>query len=131
MYKEIMIERVDGSHDPTPMLANAATPLRYKQIFGEDLLTLFANTEEVDAEGRRRYHIDFLSELAFVMAMQAQAHDGKLKMEKITAGGLLDWLENYEGMAIENAIEDIVDVYMGNTKTASEAKKNNEEQSES
>lgn len=132
MYKEVMIARADGKDEPTPMLANAATPLRYKQIFGDDLLTLFANAEQMDESGRKSYHIDFVAELAFIMAMQAKAHsDDKIKLEKLSANSLIDWLEDFDSMAIENAIEDIIEVYMGNTKTGSEAKKNKDEQSES
>lgn len=131
MYREVMIERANGSQDPTPLMANAATPRRYKQVFGEDLLTLFANAEKKDENGTS-YHIDFLAELAYIMAMQAQAaNNNKVKLDKLSANGILNWLENYEGMAIENAATDILDVYLGNTATASEAKKNNEEQSES
>lgn len=130
MYKDVMIARCDGKDEPTPMLANAATSLRFKQIFGEDLLTLFANAES-EENGRRIYSIDFISELAFVMAMQAKAHDGKIKMEKLNTNSLIDWLEDYDGMSMENACQEILDVYLGNTRVDSQAKKNNEEQSES
>lgn len=130
MFKEVMIERADGSDTLTPLMANAATSRRYKQVFGEDLLTLFANAETDDENGKA-YHIDFLAELAYIMNMQALAADGKAKLDKLNPNGLLDWLEQFEGMAIENAATDILNVYLANTATASTAKKNKEEQSES
>ena len=130
MFKEVFIQRVDGSDDTTPILANAATPLRYKHIFGDDLLTKFAN--KTDENGSERYQIDFLGELAFVMAMQAAAlTDKSIKLEKLNPDKYMDWLEQFEGMAIENAAEDILNTYLGNVQGDSEAKKNNEEQNES
>lgn len=132
MFKEVSIQRFDGSDKPTPLLANAATPLRYKHIFGDDLLTMFANARTVSEDGKESYHIDFLGELAFIMAMQAAAlSDKSVKLDKLNQDKYLDWLEQYDGMAIENASEDILGVYLGNVKTDSESKKNNEEQSES
>ena len=128
-----MIKRADGSDKATPLLANAATPRRYKQIFKEDLLTLFANAAQTDENGERHYQIDFMAELAFVMAMQAKALDDKkpLKIEKLNEDALIDWLEQYDGMAIENAASEIMDVYLGNIHSDSESKKNSDEQSES
>lgn len=131
MYKEVVIVRVDGSEDPTPLLANAATPRRFKQIFHKDLLTLFANSQKQDEDGGKIYNIDFIAELTFVMAMQAQAReDSKIKLDKLNDNSLLDWLEQYDGMSIENAVQDILDVYFSNANSESESKKNNEEQSE-
>lgn len=132
MYKEVSIARFDGKDEPTPMLANAATPLRYKHIFEEDLLTLFANAKQTDADGNERYSIDFLGELAFVMAMQAASlTDKNVKMERLNQEQYINWLEQFDSMAIENASEDILNVYLGNTKTDSESKKNSDEQNES
>lgn len=124
MYGEVMIHRADGTQEPTPLLANAATPRRYKQIFHEDLLTLFANAES-EENGHRRYNIDFIAELAFVMAMQAKAkEDDTVKLEKLNEDKLLDWLEQYDSMAIEDSSQEIMDIYLGNTKTESKGKKN-------
>lgn len=129
MFREVSIARADGSDAPTELLANAATPRRYKQIFHEDLLTLFANAEKVKENGSKYYQIDFLAELAFVMAMQAKVAGGDkaIKLEKLNENNLIDWLENYEGMAIEDAAIDILSVYLGNTQSDSETKKNSEE----
>lgn len=129
MYGEISIQRVDGVDKPVPMLANAATPFRFKQIFGQDLLTLFANAKRTDENGNEHYQIDFIGQMAFVMAMQADAADGKIKMEMLNEEKYIDWLEHFESMAIENASEDIINIYLGNVASDSEAKKNNEEQS--
>ena len=128
MYREVSIKRVDGSDRPTALLANAATPRRYKQIFHEDLLTLFANAEKTSDNGEKSYHIDFMAELAFVMAMQAEAlNDKNVKLDKLNEASLIDWLENYDGMAIEDAAGEIVNVYMGNAESTAEVKKNIEE----
>ena len=131
MYREVNIARADGSEKPTGLLANAATPRRYKQIFHEDLLTLFANAEKIKEDGSKNYQIDFLPELTFVMAMQAAVADGdkSIKLDKLNENNLIDWLENYESTAFMFAASDIIDVYLGNTQSDSETKKNSEEQS--
>lgn len=133
MFKEVYIQHVDSTNEElTPLLANAATPLRYKHVFGEDLLTKIANAKTTDENGRERYQIDFLGELAYIMAMQAEAlSDKTLKLEKLNYEKYMDWLEQFDGMAIENASEEILGVYVGNAKTDSESKKNEDGQSES
>lgn len=130
MFREVHIQRVNDD-ELTPLMANAATPRRYKQVFGDDLLTLFANAEKDTEDGGKVYKIDFIAELAYIMSMQAQAADGKARLDKLNSNGFLDWLEQFEGMAFENAATEILNVYLGNTATASTAKKNNEEQNES
>ena len=66
------------------------------------------------------------------MAMQAKAReDSKIKLDKLNENSLIDWLEQYDSMSIESAADEILEVYMRNSKVGSEAKKNNEEQNES
>lgn len=121
MYKEVFIDRVDGEQVATGLLANAATPYRYKQIFGEDLLTKFANAQ-TEVEGRAIYQIEFLPELAFVMALQAEKDPAKL--DKVTRADFFAWIEQYESFAFETKADEIIDVYVRNMSGTSEAKKN-------
>ena len=82
-------------------------------------------------DGEITYNIDFLGELAFLMAMQAASKsDAKINLEKLSMAAYINWLEDFDGMAIENKAEEILGVYLGNTHTVSETKKNNEEQNE-
>lgn len=109
MYREIKIgERT------IPMSANGATPIRYRMIFGKDLISEFQSIES-------NYSIamDTISELAFVMA-QAGA---KADMDKLNKTSYVDWLEQFEPFDITNASEEIIDLYMGNAQTTSEVKK--------
>ena len=130
MYKKIAIDTYNGEKLEVEFLANAATPRRYKQIFGDDLLQKFVDAEK-EEDGRTIYDIDFLQELAFVMAMQAKAKsDDKVKLEKLNQNNFMDWLEDFDSMAIEENAVEIMNVYMKNAKTSSDAKKNIEEQSE-
>ena len=122
-----MIERVDGSDTPTGLLANAATPYRYKQIFGEDLLTKFANAQG-QADGKTVYEIGFIPELAFVMSLQAEKDPAKI--DKTKKSDFYTWIEQYESFAFENASEEIINVYVGNLSGSSEAKKNSAQQIE-
>ena len=65
------------------------------------------------------------------MAMQAKAKsDDKVKLEKLNQNNFMDWLEDFDSMAIEENAVEIMNVYMKNAKTSSDAKKNIEEQSE-
>ena len=130
MYKKIEIAGADGQAKEVEFLANAATTRRFKMIFHEDLITKFANAK-VESDGKEIYDVDFLPELAYVMAMQAEAKSNeKLKLDKLNDSTFLDWLEGFDSMAIENKADEIMGIYVGNTETTSEAKKNINEQSE-
>ena len=113
MYKEIKIGNIT-----VPLLANGATPLRYKLIFGKDLMSEFQGASENAARA-----MDSLPELTFIMAKAAEAKDGKADMNCLNQDIYLDWLEQFEPMDIPMASEEIVNLYSGNMETKSEAKK--------
>ena len=129
MFKEVTIARADGSGAPTALMANAATALRFKQIFKKDLLTLFANAK-TEENGKEVYNIDFLPELTFTMAMQARAKSEGIRIDQLNEDDMIEWLEDYDSMAIENASTEIINVYVGNTQSDSKSKKNRGKRSE-
>ena len=84
MYGEIKVGGIN-----VPMIANAATPLRYKQLFGKDLLTEFRGVEENEAKA-----VESIPELAFIMAMTATK---KLEdMYTLTELDFIRWLSDFE-----------------------------------
>lgn len=114
MYKEIKLgEKI------VPMIANAATALRYKQVFGKEMMGEFQDIEKDTVKG-----MNALPELTFIMAKAAEAKEGKADMNKLNQEIYIEWLEQFDPMDIPDAASDIVDLYMGNTKTTSEPKKN-------
>lgn len=110
MYREIKI-----GDKTISMRANGATPIRYRMIFGRDILGEFQKAENDGA-----LVASSISELAFIMAMTA---DEKVNMNNLNMDAYVKWLEQFEPLDLTMAAEDIVDVYMGNTKTTSEVKK--------
>ena len=114
MFKEVKIgDKTVG------MVANGATPIRYRMVFGKDIISEFQGVEEGDT-GRVSNSI---SELAFIMAMESEAKDGKIHLEKLNQDAFVKWLEQFEPLDIALASEDIIDVYMGNQVITSESKK--------
>lgn len=109
MYREIKI-----GNGTFPMSANGATPIRYRMVFGKDLISEFQQVES-----NYSIAIDTISELAFIMA-QAGA---KADMDMLNRNAYVEWLEQFEPFDITNAAEQIVDLYMGNVQTTSEVKK--------
>lgn len=109
MYREIKI-----GNSTIPMSANGATPIRYRMVFGKDLLSEFQSIEN-----NYSIAIDTISELAFIMAKAADKSD----MDQLNKAAFIDWLEQFEPFDITTAAEEIIDLYMGNTKTTSEVKK--------
>lgn len=102
------------------MHANAATPLRYKMIFGKDIIVEInrMNKGLID-EGEL---IELTGQIAFVMNMQAEKTRDQLA--KITKNEYLDWLEEFDGaMVFANSAEAIMNVYLGNEKGDSSSKK--------
>ena len=105
--------------------ANAATPIRYRNLFKKDLLTLIS-------EGTRDNGVEMTvasevaPELAFIMAKSAEKAD----MSKLNEVKFLEWLEQFEPMDVVNATESIFSVYFGDAETIVEAKKNDAEPKE-
>lgn len=114
MYKEIKVGEIN-----VPMLATAATPLRYKLIFGKDLIT-----ELQGAESNSAKVLDALPELAFIMAKTAEARDGKADLNRLNQESYLEWLDQFSPMDLPLAAEEILNLYVGNALTTSEPKKN-------
>ena len=114
MYKEIKL-----GEKTVPMIANAATALRYKLVFGKEMIGEFQNIESDAVRG-----MNTLPELTFIMAKAAEAKEGKADMNKLNQEIYIEWLEQFDPMDIPDAASDILDLYMGNTKTTSEPKKN-------
>lgn len=108
MYREIEV-----GVSTVPMEANAATPIRYKMLFGKDLLTEFRYAEEDTARVS-----DCIPELAYIMAMQAAKTTGSMSLD-----GYLAWLEQFEPLDLLNAGGAIATLYTDNGVTTSDPKK--------
>lgn len=119
MYKVITLKTDEGKDINVPFLANAATPFRFKSLFGKDLLLLFQKAVNNDGV----YDIDFISELAFVMAMQAKARNEDVDLNTITRDNMIAWLEQFGGFEMLSRANEIMNVYLGNEKITSEEKK--------
>lgn len=118
MYKVISVKAEDGSYIDVPFLANAATPFRFKSIFGKDLIVLFQTCGENGI-----YDIDFMSQLAFVMAMQAKGKTGDIDMSTLDKESMLSWLEQFDSLSLYDNAQDILKVYLGNSTITSVEKK--------
>ena len=101
-----------------PMEANAAIPIRFKWIFGENLFSYF--NQELGGD----VYTEFAGKLAFVMAKSAEKAD----MRALTVDDYWAWLETLTGPAIAYAAPDIVDLYLGNETATSEPKKKVDQQ---
>lgn len=118
MEKVIKIGTVDVT-----MTANAATPIRFRNIFGKDLLTLIS--EGTSAGGvDMKVASEVAPELAFIMAKSAEGAD----MTKLNESKMLEWLEQFGPMDVVNATEAIFNVYFGDSVTEVESKKNDKDQ---
>lgn len=94
------------------MSGNAATAIRFKQVFGADLLRSFSEQGE-------NLDINIVLQLGYVMYLQASGSD----FVGVGAGDFLTWLEGFETMDMFNAAKDIVSVWIDTNKTAVKAKK--------
>lgn len=95
-------------------VANAATPLYYKQFFKKDLLQLMTKDEDgltVASEN--------VPELAFIMAKQADKAD----MMHLTFKHYVEWLELFDPLDLIMSSEGILSVYFGDLETDVEPKK--------
>lgn len=98
--------------------ANAATPIRYRNLFKKDLLTLIqqgttGNVVDLSVAS------EVAPELAFIMAKSAEGSE----MDKLTETTFMKWLEDFGPMDFVNALEQIFSIYFGDTESLVEPKK--------
>ena len=110
MYREIKIGELS-----IPMKATAATALRYRYVFKQDILTELQGVGNDSGLG-----VSALQQLAFIMACAA---DPEKDMSKLNEEAYIEWLDKFEPLDLAEAAEEIIDLYMGNTKGLSEGKK--------
>ncbi len=113
MFKELKI-----GDKTIPMLANGATPLRYRLVFKKDIIEEFQL-----AENDYSKVTNSVPELAFIMAKQAEASQGGEDLNLLSFDKYMAWMEQFEPMDLIYASDDIIDLYMGNNQTSSESKK--------
>lgn len=105
-----------------PMTANAATPIRYRQLFHKNLLPYFMG-EKSDEDAA-----EMVGELAYIMASSAAGSD----MNKLSFDGYLEWLEGFNPLdfVAHETVTAIVDLYQSNETTQTESKKNPDQPSD-
>ena len=91
------------------MLANAASPYIYKQVFGEDFLVEVQKPTPAS---------DLFQKMAFVMAKQAET-DKIAELMKVKLDGFYEWLGQFEPMDIMIATKEISELYFSQTKSMS------------
>jgi hypothetical protein len=112
MYGEIKLNDPKGGELTIPMLANAATPIRFKMLFQNDLLTGI-----IGKDGN--FDIDVVSKLAFLMAKQA----AKVDMTTLNMDQYVAWLEDFDSMAFIDNAENILNLFIKSRDNTSKAKK--------
>ena len=113
MYKEIVIGA--GENPKTiGFLSNGVTPLFYKQVFKTDLLQMLTDSGDMEIAG------DKIPELAYIMAKQAEKAD----MSKANYEGYIEWLSQFEALDIVLKAAEIANVYISDSLTSVEPKKN-------
>lgn len=119
MYKKLKLDCADGGQKEFAFKAVASTPYYYRMIFREDILRKMS---EVSNDGKtlnmEKIDTTMADKLAFVMNQQAEEKD----MENLNFDDFLKWLDQFDGMAILNRSQDIMEIYTGQQQSTSEDK---------
>lgn len=114
-----MLRTVQIGEKEVNLLANAATPIRYKMVFGDDIMVSFS---QINSNKREKGEVlSITSQLAYIMSCQAK-FDRK-SLGNISKESYLDWLEEFGPMDFVDASEAIINTYLDTTKTTSTSKK--------
>lgn len=97
------------------MVANAATPFRFRNVFKKDLLKIFSNTSEDNVSAQ----LEAGQMLAFIMNKQAEGVD----MNKLTEEQFYTWLEGFSSSDMYDSLEAVVSLWQATGETSSTPKK--------
>ena len=120
LYREIKI-----GETVVPMRANAATPYRYRQIFGADLFAWF-DALEVQETPDDRETAEGLLRLGYVMHLQARAPENPEIYDQAEARGeegYILWKEELDLWPAMGAWPEILALYTGQSRSQSVKKK--------
>lgn len=138
MYAEISLVGTNGNNLSIPMEANATTAVRYKMLFGEELMKsltkcmsgiMGANNEkddEVMFELMGSEDFSCISKMGYIMHEQAEKTVAKATVEKY-----IEWLEQFDALAFLMGANEIISLYLGNKLGTSTPKKDTAPQTES
>lgn len=124
MKRDLELKTSDGGAITVPFKSTGTTPIWFKQFAGEDLVASIN-----DATGNISKSSDVYSRLAYVMHRQAIAKSLD-ELSDLDIDGFYAWLDQFEPMTFANKSDEIVDIYLCNTETSSDAKKNPDQQTD-
>ena len=101
-----MYGKVQIGNREVELVANAASPYRFRQVFKADFLRLALEIDDTSS-------IDLFIKMGFIMAKQAEKAD----FAKINEDTFFEWLEEFEPQDVQLAASDIANVYAGNAET--------------
>lgn len=119
MYNIVKI----GDKD-VPMLSMASVDSYYFHVFHEDALKAQLKAQD-EADS-----LNFVMRMAFIMAKFAEMKSRKGMLE-LNEDAFYEWLDQFERVDLLNALPDAQKTYEGQLVSREDAKKNNDEQSES
>lgn len=99
---------------PVMICGNAATPIRYKQVFHEDLLKAVGRMTPED------FDVVTLMQLAFIMNRQAEGAD----FRAVTFDMFCEWLEQFEQDEFLEKVGEILNLWIRTSQTSVASKKN-------
>lgn len=109
-----MIKKVQINGRAVTLKASAATPRLYRDLLGRDIFTDYEKLLNFD-ETPELERWDIFENIAFIMAKQA---------DPTVPDTVTEWLDSFDGVpSVINITGDILELWNGNLKTNSEAKK--------
>lgn len=99
------------------MVANGRTPHLYYRVFRRDFLS---EMQKLDKE--QEQNLEIFSEIAFIMAMQAQKSGAEL-INSLKYDDFEEWLEQFEAMDLFLHSTEIIGFYQGQAQPSSVSKK--------
>ena len=113
-----MKDKVTIGNKNVEMVANAATPVFFKQIFHEDFFILAENFSKSPTNGES---VDIYSRIGFVASQQAKKNDEE--MSSLTFGDYVKWLKQFEAYDMAQAVDSIAEVYAHQAEPTAKPKK--------
>ena len=124
MRKELELETSEGTIVSVPFKSSGTTTIWFRKFTGKELV------ESVnDINGNTQKAEKVYSRLAYVMHQQAVAESLK-ELSELDEDSFIEWIDKFEPLTFANNAEAIVDIYICNTETSSDAKKNPDQQTD-